>query len=235
MVGAVQPVARLGDVELFGHVLQLAVAVGGARHAVERMIGDVELHDAAPELRSASGSRCDLDAVGDERRARRRIARGGLRFPRGTGGTSRTPSACRSRTASGIWRPTDAAARMIDVPSGTVTGDAVDLERDRPRAVDSRRPLVDVINGIHVLCLRPGFREILPEMLERALDGIRRHAAKPAQRAVDHGIAQFLEQREVGSRSGPFSTRSMTSTPRVDPMRHGVHLPHDSMAQNSIA
>ena len=27
----------------------------------------------------------------------------------------------------------------------------------------------------------------------------------------------------------------MTSTPRVDPMRHGVHLPHDSLAQNSIA
>ena len=27
----------------------------------------------------------------------------------------------------------------------------------------------------------------------------------------------------------------MTSTPRVDPTRHGVHLPHDSSAQNSIA
>ena len=27
----------------------------------------------------------------------------------------------------------------------------------------------------------------------------------------------------------------MTSTPRVEPMRHGVHLPHDSLAQNSIA
>ena len=27
----------------------------------------------------------------------------------------------------------------------------------------------------------------------------------------------------------------MVSTPRVEPMRHGVHLPQDSMAQNSIA
>jgi len=26
-----------------------------------------------------------------------------------------------------------------------------------------------------------------------------------------------------------------TSTPRVEPIRHGVHLPHDSCAQNSIA
>ncbi|MNC99916.1 hypothetical protein D3C83_183630 [compost metagenome] len=30
-------------------------------------------------------------------------------------------------------------------------------------------------------------------------------------------------------------TRSITSTPRVEPMRHGVHLPHDSIAQNSMA
>ena len=27
----------------------------------------------------------------------------------------------------------------------------------------------------------------------------------------------------------------MTSTPRTEPMRHGVHLPHDSSAQNSMA
>ena len=27
----------------------------------------------------------------------------------------------------------------------------------------------------------------------------------------------------------------MTSTPRTDPIRHGVHLPQDSLAQNSIA
>ncbi len=27
----------------------------------------------------------------------------------------------------------------------------------------------------------------------------------------------------------------MTSTPRVEPTRQGVHLPHDSLAQNSIA
>ena len=27
----------------------------------------------------------------------------------------------------------------------------------------------------------------------------------------------------------------MVSTPRVEPIRHGVHLPQDSMAQNSIA
>ena len=29
--------------------------------------------------------------------------------------------------------------------------------------------------------------------------------------------------------------RSITSTPRTEPMRQGVHLPQDSIAQNSIA
>ena len=29
--------------------------------------------------------------------------------------------------------------------------------------------------------------------------------------------------------------RSIVSTPRVEPTRHGVHLPHDSIEQNSIA
>lgn len=33
----------------------------------------------------------------------------------------------------------------------------------------------------------------------------------------------------------PWITRSITSTPRVLPMRHGVHFPQDSMAQNSMA
>src|SRR3954447_11015928 len=33
----------------------------------------------------------------------------------------------------------------------------------------------------------------------------------------------------------PLRILSITSTPRTAPMRHGVHLPHDSTAQNSIA
>ncbi len=37
------------------------------------------------------------------------------------------------------------------------------------------------------------------------------------------------------ARSCPATMRSITSTPRVEPMRQGVHLPQLSMAQNSIA
>ena len=54
--------------------------------------------------------------------------------------------------------------------------------------------------------------------------------------------ATIVSQRSRSSAScapfcetGAATNRSTTSTPRVEPMRHGVHLPHDSSAQNSIA
>ena len=37
------------------------------------------------------------------------------------------------------------------------------------------------------------------------------------------------------SRSTPAMIRSIVSTPRTDPMRQGVHFPHDSITQNSMA
>ena len=44
-------VARVRDARIGRHVLQLAVAVRRAVVAVERMVGDVELDDAAAQLR----------------------------------------------------------------------------------------------------------------------------------------------------------------------------------------
>ena len=41
--------------------------------------------------------------------------------------------------------------------------------------------------------------------------------------------------RTLRSPSSPARMRSITSTPRVEPIRQGVHLPQDSIAQNSIA
>ncbi len=48
-------------------------------------------------------------------------------------------------------------------------------------------------------------------------------------------LAQVVEQHQVGRDVLPAMIRSMVSTPRVDPTRQGVHLPHDSTEQNSIA
>ncbi len=49
-------VAHFAQADHAGHVLQLAVAVRGAGEAVERMVGDVELHHVAAQRRPASGS-----------------------------------------------------------------------------------------------------------------------------------------------------------------------------------
>ena len=49
MVLTGEPVADLTQADDAGHVLQFAVAVGRTGKAVQRMIGDVELHDVATQ------------------------------------------------------------------------------------------------------------------------------------------------------------------------------------------
>ncbi len=52
MVGAIAvAVAHLAQTNRARHVLQLTIAVGGTGQAVERVIGNVQLHHAAPEPR----------------------------------------------------------------------------------------------------------------------------------------------------------------------------------------
>ncbi len=51
-------VAHVAQADRAGHVLQLAVAVGGAREAVERVVGDVQLHDAAAQPLEPAASGC---------------------------------------------------------------------------------------------------------------------------------------------------------------------------------
>ncbi len=53
MVGALIAVAHLAQADRARHVLQLAIAVGGAGQAVERVVGDVELHHALAQLGEA--------------------------------------------------------------------------------------------------------------------------------------------------------------------------------------
>src|SRR5450830_832285 len=53
VVGAVQAVAHLAQTGHAGHVLQLAVAIGRAGQAVQRVVGDVQLHHALAQLLQA--------------------------------------------------------------------------------------------------------------------------------------------------------------------------------------
>ena len=69
MIVAVVAVAHLAQADRAGHVLQFAIAVGGAGQAVERMIGDVELHHAAAELGKALVLRRHHHAARDRRGA----------------------------------------------------------------------------------------------------------------------------------------------------------------------
>ena len=81
-----------------------------------------------------------------------------------------------------------------------------------------------------------GETEVFGKMVQRGQHREGRHAAHRAQRAGHHRVAQIAQQLHLLSctcrRCGCVS---ITSTPRVEPIRHGVHLPQDSIAQNSIA
>ena len=69
VVCALIAVAHVAQADGAGHVLQLAIAVGGAGEAIERMIGDVELHHAVADLLQARRLRLDDDAWCDRRGA----------------------------------------------------------------------------------------------------------------------------------------------------------------------
>ena len=100
VVGALVAVAHVAQADRAGHVLQFAVAVGRAGQAIERVIGDVEFHHAAAQIRAASALCVRTFMPGSARRgAGGRIALAGPRFRPGTAGTSRTAPGCRWRTA----------------------------------------------------------------------------------------------------------------------------------------
>jgi hypothetical protein len=162
--------------------------------AIARMVGEVQLHDAAAELAKLRALGADLQAVRDERRARCRIAAA----PFDLDEAQPTGSECLERVGR---------AELGDIAFGQRggphdrrafrhrDGDAVDLERDALRRLNTRGAEIGMVDRMHVglrLLGRLGFEEVLPEVLQGALDRVRRHSAKAAQGPVDHGIAQLL-------------------------------------------
>ena len=134
---------------------------------------------------------------------------------------------------------------MIEVPSGTVTS--------KP-SIGQRHLLL----GLARRACRSRFRETETpwclysysaassdqapavkssgKWVMRAHHRVGREAAQRAERAELHRVAEVGDQREVllAARCRRRSCRCV-STPRVEPMRQGVHLPQLSMAQNSMA
>ncbi|MCY1199487.1 hypothetical protein D9M72_108910 [compost metagenome] len=74
VVGAVVAVAHVAQAHHAGHVLQFAVAVGRTGQAVQRVVGDVELHDAAAQFVQLRRFGVDHHAVLGRGRARSGVA-----------------------------------------------------------------------------------------------------------------------------------------------------------------
>ncbi len=73
MMGAVVAVAHGPQAHRAGHVLKFAIAVGGAGQAIQGMVGDVEFHDVAPQLRQPGRLGMHHHAFLDQGGAGRRI------------------------------------------------------------------------------------------------------------------------------------------------------------------
>jgi hypothetical protein len=69
MLLAVIAVAHIAQADRARHVLQLAIAVGGAGQAIERMVGNVELHHALAQALEPLRLGAHHHAGGDRRRA----------------------------------------------------------------------------------------------------------------------------------------------------------------------
>src|SRR5262245_34558628 len=103
----------------------------------------------------------------------------------------------------GICMPASIAACMIEVPSGTVmllpsmvrVTIASDFERGVPKSISWIRDIsILLFRGLQVGRCRA---KVLPEMFQRAHDGVGREAAQRAERAELHGVAEVLDEREV--------------------------------------
>ena len=71
MVLAVHAVAHITQARNAGHVLQLAITIGAAGEAVERMVGDVEFHDALADFLQAVSLCAHLETCRNRRGAGR--------------------------------------------------------------------------------------------------------------------------------------------------------------------
>src|SRR6476661_3789458 len=103
----------------------------------------------------------------------------------------------------GISLPSSTAARMMEVPSGTITATPsmvsvtvfLDLERGVPKSISW---ISDIARSSFSSC-KALWRsaEIFGEMGERAHNRVWREAAQRTQRTKLHGVAQIFEHRDV--------------------------------------
>src|SRR4029077_9701308 len=119
----------------------------------------------------------------------------------------------------GICVPASIAARMIEVPSGTVmllpsmvsVTVLADVERGVPKSISSMRDMaVPLFCGLEPR--RPG-AEVFAKMFQRAHDGVGGEAAERAERTEFHGVAEIFDHGGVSA--DPFAADDLVH--RLDP------------------
>src|SRR5450432_3449414 len=126
----------------------------------------------------------------------------------------------------GIRVPASIAARMIEVPSGTVTVwpsmvsvimDS-DLERGVPKSISCTS---DMATGplFRSLQARRGRAKIFPEMFQRAHDRVGRETAQRAKRTELHGVAEVFDHGDVFGHAvaGADPVDGLDAAGRADP------------------
>src|SRR5580658_9937904 len=130
----------------------------------------------------------------------------------------------------GIWVPASIAARMIEVPSGTVTlwpsmvsvTMVSDLERGVPKSVSWISDMaISLFGGLQARGRRA---EIFPEVFQRAHHGVGREAAQRAERAEFHGVAEVFDHRDILRHpvAGADLVDGLDPAGRADPARRAL-------------
>src|SRR6185295_2340710 len=130
----------------------------------------------------------------------------------------------------GICVPASIAARMMEVPSGTVTllpsmvsvTIASDFERGVPKSISSIKDIVSLLfRGLQGGRCRA---KIFPEVFQCAHDRVGREAAERAQRAEFHGVAEVFDHREVfrGALAANDLVDGFDAAGRADPARRAL-------------
>ncbi len=145
VIGAVIAVAHLAQPHHACHLLQLAVPVGRARETVQRMVGDVQLHDAAAQVRQLARLRAHFHAGLHQSGAGGGVALAALDLhqaqPAGAKRLEHVGGAQLGHAHSGLRRGTHHRGSC-----GDRDGHAVDLEADQLARHAPRRAGVELFH-----------------------------------------------------------------------------------------
>ena len=148
VIFAVEPVTHIAKTDSTGHILQFAVAIGRAGQAVEWMVGDVQLHDVAPQPGERIRLCTDLHALFYGRRARGRVTIAALDFDE-------------AHSAGTKWLDTVGGAQLGNIHAGLARGaqyaaagpdrcrQAIDFDLDGVAGRCGRRPQIRLSDPVH--------------------------------------------------------------------------------------